>query len=110
MKIVIAPDSFKDSLSAEKVANAIAAGLADALPDAQLVTCPMADGGEGTVEAIVAAGNGAEHDQADDDRNDPARTRGFSHDFRLAFFHNHNRTAREGSGRADRQRKRQQSG
>ena len=58
MKIVIAPDSFKDSLSAEKVANAIAAGLADALPDAQLVTCPMADGGEGTVEAIVAAGNG----------------------------------------------------
>lgn len=58
MKIVIAPDSFKDSLSAEKVANAIAAGLADALPDAQLMTCPMADGGEGTVEAIVAAGNG----------------------------------------------------
>ena len=58
MKIVIAPDSFKDCLSAEKVANAIAAGLADALPDAQLVTCPMADGGEGTVEAIVAAGNG----------------------------------------------------
>ena len=58
MKIVIAPDSFKDSLSAEKVADAIAAGLADVLPDAQLVKCPMADGGEGTVEAIVAAGNG----------------------------------------------------
>ena len=58
MKIVIAPDSFKDSLSAEKVADAIAAGLADALPHAQLVKCPMADGGEGTVEAIVAAGNG----------------------------------------------------
>lgn len=58
MKIVIAPDSFKDSLSAEKVADAIAAGLADALPYAQLIKCPMADGGEGTVEAIVAAGNG----------------------------------------------------
>ena len=58
MKIVIAPDSFKDSLSAEKVADAIAAGLADVLPDAQLVKCPMADGGEGTVDAIVAAGNG----------------------------------------------------
>ena len=58
MKIVIAPDSFKDSLSAEKVADAIAAGLADALPHAHLVSCPMADGGEGTVEAIVAAGNG----------------------------------------------------
>ena len=58
MKIVIAPDSFKDSLSAEKVADAIAAGLADVMPYAQLVKCPMADGGEGTVEAIVAAGNG----------------------------------------------------
>ena len=58
MKIVIAPDSFKDSLSAEKVADAIANGLADALPHAHLVSCPMADGGEGTVEAIVAAGNG----------------------------------------------------
>ena len=58
MKIVIAPDSFKDSLSAEKVADAIAAGLSDVLPDAQLITCPMADGGEGTVDAIVAAGNG----------------------------------------------------
>ena len=58
MKIVIAPDSFKDSLSAEKVADAIATGLADVMPHAQLVKCPMADGGEGTVEAIVAAGNG----------------------------------------------------
>lgn len=58
MKIVIAPDSFKDSLSAEKVADAIAAGLADIMPHAQLIKCPMADGGEGTVEAIVAAGNG----------------------------------------------------
>ena len=58
MKIVIAPDSFKDSLSAEKVADAIAAGLADVLPHAQLIKCPMADGGEGTVDAIVAAGNG----------------------------------------------------
>ncbi|UXL40746.1 glycerate kinase [Pseudomonas fragi] len=58
MKIVIAPDSFKDSLSAEKVADAIAVGLAEVLPHAHLVKCPMADGGEGTVEAIVAAGNG----------------------------------------------------
>ena len=58
MKIVISPDSFKYSLSAEKVADAIAAGLADVFPQAQLVKCPMADGGEGTVEAIVAAGNG----------------------------------------------------
>ena len=55
MKIVIAPDSFKDSLSAEGVAAAIAQGLADVLPQAQLVECPMADGGEGTMEALVAA-------------------------------------------------------
>jgi len=54
VKIVIAPDSFKDSLSAEAVADAIALGLQDVLPDAELVRCPMADGGEGTVEAILA--------------------------------------------------------
>ncbi len=53
MKIVIAPDSFKDSLSAEAVAAAIAEGLAEALPEAELLCCPMADGGEGTVEAIL---------------------------------------------------------
>ncbi|HCS43817.1 MAG TPA: glycerate kinase [Pseudomonas sp.] len=58
MKIVIAPDSFKDSLSAQGVADAIALGLADVWPDAQLVKCPMADGGEGTVESVLAACNG----------------------------------------------------
>ncbi|TFF14382.1 glycerate kinase [Pseudomonas sp. BCA14] len=58
MKIIIAPDSFKDSLSAEGVARAIAEGLAHVWPDAQLVQCPMADGGEGTVDAVLAACNG----------------------------------------------------
>nr|WP_314482243.1 glycerate kinase [uncultured Pseudomonas sp.] len=58
MKIVIAPDSFKDSLEAADVARAIAAGLADALPNAQLIECPMADGGEGTMQAILAASDG----------------------------------------------------
>jgi glycerate kinase len=58
MKIVIAPDSFKDSLSAEAVATAIALGLAEVWPDATLVKCPMADGGEGTVESILAACEG----------------------------------------------------
>jgi len=58
MKIVIAPDSFKDSLSAQGVADAIALGLAQVWPDAQLVKCPMADGGEGTVESILAACEG----------------------------------------------------
>lgn len=55
MKIVIAPDSFKDSLSGQGVADAIALGLAEVWPDAQLITCPMADGGEGTVKAVLAA-------------------------------------------------------
>ncbi|MGE8149367.1 glycerate kinase [Pseudomonas frederiksbergensis] len=58
MKIVIAPDSFKDSLSAQGVADAIALGLAEVWPHAQLVKCPMADGGEGTVESILAACSG----------------------------------------------------
>ncbi|MCD5984117.1 glycerate kinase [Pseudomonas sp. CDFA 610] len=58
MKIVIAPDSFKDSLSAQAVANAIASGLAEVWPDAELVKCPMADGGEGTIEALLDACKG----------------------------------------------------
>jgi glycerate kinase len=58
MKIIIAPDSFKDSLSADGVAQAIAEGLALVWPDAQLIQCPMADGGEGTVDAVLAACNG----------------------------------------------------
>ena len=58
MKIIIAPDSFKDSLSAEGVAKAIAEGLAQVWPEAQLVQCPMADGGEGTVESVLAACQG----------------------------------------------------
>jgi glycerate kinase len=58
MKIVIAPDSFKESLSAPKVAAAIAQGLSQAAPEARCVCIPMADGGEGTVEAILAATGG----------------------------------------------------
>lgn len=58
MKVVIAPDSFKDSLDAAGVARAIGAGLAEVWPDAERVECPMADGGEGTMEAILAASHG----------------------------------------------------
>ncbi|MDP4908665.1 MAG: glycerate kinase [Burkholderiaceae bacterium] len=58
MKIVIAPDSFKESLSAPKVAAAIARGFVQACPDVRCVCIPMADGGEGTVEAILAATGG----------------------------------------------------
>ena len=61
MKIVVAPDKFKGSLPATAVAAALAAGLRSGLaragrPGAELVTIPVADGGEGTVDAAVAAG------------------------------------------------------
>lgn len=58
MKIVIAPDSFKESLSAPDVAAAIARGWHLVFPDAQVLLRPMADGGEGTVDAVLAATGG----------------------------------------------------
>ena len=60
MKIVIAPDSYKESLSASEVAQAIEKGFREIFPDAQYVSVPVADGGEGTVEAMIAATQGAE--------------------------------------------------
>jgi glycerate kinase len=56
MRIVVAPDKFKGSLPAAEVAAAVAAGLRAARGDAEIVTMPVADGGEGTVDAAVAAG------------------------------------------------------
>ena len=58
MKIVIAPDSYKESLSALDVATAIEQGFREIYPDAEYVKLPVADGGEGTVEAMVAATQG----------------------------------------------------
>lgn len=60
MKIVIAPDSYKESLSASEVAQAIEKGFREIFPDAQYVSVPVADGGEGTVEAMIAATQGSE--------------------------------------------------
>jgi len=59
MKIVIAPDSFKECLSALEVATEIEAGFREVFPDADYIKVPMADGGEGTVAAMVAATGGA---------------------------------------------------
>src|SRR5882724_7891326 len=59
MKILIAPDKFKGSLNAREVAENIAQGLRDALPDAKIDIVPMADGGEGTAEAICEARGGS---------------------------------------------------
>src|SRR5579871_3056961 len=58
MKIVIAPDKFKGCLTASAVAEAIAAGIRSVDPSAALDLCPMADGGEGTVAAMVSATGG----------------------------------------------------
>ena len=58
MKIVIAPDSFKGSLTALQVAEAIEIGLLRVFPDALIEKVPMADGGEGTVQSLVDATGG----------------------------------------------------
>jgi len=58
MKIVIAPDSYKESLSALEVATAIERGFREIWPDANYVKLPVADGGEGTVDAMIAATQG----------------------------------------------------
>ena len=59
MRIVVAPNAFKGSLSASQAADAIARGVRQVLPDAEVVEVPVADGGEGTVEALVSAHHGA---------------------------------------------------
>ncbi len=58
MKFVLAPDSFKGSADAEAICAALSAGIRRILPDAEIVSLPMADGGEGTVSALVSATNG----------------------------------------------------
>ena len=54
--VVVAPDSFKGSLNATGVCAAIARGLRRVWPDAQIRACPMADGGEGTLAAVLSRG------------------------------------------------------
>ena len=58
MKIVIAPDSYKESLTAMEVATAIENGFKEVLPNAEYIKLPMADGGEGTVQSLVDATGG----------------------------------------------------
>ncbi|MFB4169649.1 glycerate kinase [Virgibacillus sp. JSM 102003] len=58
MKVVIAPDSFKESMSALTAANAIENGFKKIIPEATYVKVPMADGGEGTVQSLVDTTNG----------------------------------------------------
>lgn len=58
MKVLIAIDSFKGSISSVEGSEAISLGIKDIYPEAEIVTLPLADGGEGTVEALIQATNG----------------------------------------------------
>jgi len=58
MNIIVAPDSFKGSLTALEAADAIVQGVRDVVHDAEIVSVPLADGGEGTVDALVRATEG----------------------------------------------------
>ena len=58
MKAVIAIDSFKGSLTSLEAGNSVAAGIRRVFPDAECIIRPLADGGEGTVDALVAACDG----------------------------------------------------
>ena len=61
MKIILAPDSFKGTFTASQVSDSFAAGVKTVLPEAELVKLPLADGGEGTLETLIAAKGGAIH-------------------------------------------------
>jgi len=58
LRIVVAPDSFKGALSARDVCDAMRLGIARAVPDAEIIAVPMADGGEGTVQSLTDATRG----------------------------------------------------
>jgi len=58
LKVVIAPNAFKGTLTASQAAAAIARGVREVFPDAEVVEVPVADGGDGTVEALVSANHG----------------------------------------------------
>jgi glycerate 2-kinase len=61
VKIVLAPDSYKGSLTAKQACEAMEEGIRKVLPDAEIVKIPMADGGEGTVQSLVDATSGTFH-------------------------------------------------
>ena len=61
MKIVLAPQAFKGTLSAGRAADAMAEAARAVFPAAELVRCPVADGGDGTLDALVEATGGAYH-------------------------------------------------
>ena len=74
LRIIVAPDSFKGSLSAPEAAAAMGRGIRAVFPEAEVVEIPIADGGEGTVEALVAATGGRlRHAEVRGPLGDPVR-------------------------------------
>ena len=61
MKFVLAPDSFKECMSSKEVCEVMESGIRKVYPEAEIIKVPMADGGEGTVEALVEATSGTYH-------------------------------------------------
>lgn len=59
MKIIIAPDSFKESMTSKEAADSIEKGFKAVFPDAEYIKIPAADGGEGTVQALTDATGGS---------------------------------------------------
>jgi glycerate 2-kinase len=74
MKVVVAPNAFKGSLTAPQAAAAMALGVRDVFPEADVVEVPVADGGDGTVEALVSALHGEyRHADVEGPLGDPVR-------------------------------------
>ena len=88
MRIIVAPDSFKGSVSALGVAEAMERGILAVFPEAEVLKVPIADGGEGTVEALVAATGGRLlHNSVRGPLGDPVRAHwGISGDGSTAFL------------------------
>lgn len=88
MKIVIAPDSFKESLAADQVAKAIQTGFMAIFPEADYHLLPIADGGEGTVQALSSAcGGKMEYITVSGPLNEPVQAMiAFSTDGKKAFI------------------------
>ena len=55
-RLLLAPDKFKGSLTAADVVAALSRGIAETAPGTEILACPIADGGDGTVDAALAAG------------------------------------------------------
>jgi glycerate kinase len=64
MKVLVAPNAFKGTLTASQAASAIARGVREVFPEAEVVEVPVADGGDGTVAALVAANHGEDRTAA----------------------------------------------